>query len=100
MADAVEHTDDFRRALLGLTPALVVAKAVPAGTVRERRIPIGTADAAEAAAAAIRVANPRAKVRVDGGAVVLTVDPPRQFSVAAVYQFAKNGVLAWFADAE
>ena len=41
------------------------------------------------------------KVRVDGDAVVLTVDPPRQFSVAAVYQFTENGVRAWFApDAE
>jgi len=80
-------TDVPLGALDKLSIALVIAKPAPGGTVQERRIHIGDGDAAEAAAAAILVANPRAKVHTSGGDVVITVDPPRTFEVARIDLF-------------
>lgn len=45
----------------------------------EEKVSFETEGDAEAAAAAIRFANPRARISIEGSAVTVTVDPPMEF---------------------
>jgi len=76
---------------LGINVGLVISEAVPAGEIAERRVHIGDSDVVDAAVVAVKIANPRARVRVDGGDVIITVAPPRRFAVKRVTIFTTRG---------
>ncbi len=63
----------------------------PAGVVRVERFSTGVD--AESAAGAIRLANPRAKVQVEGNTVKITVDPPMRFQLSHVTMVTREGVM-------